>query len=359
MTSSLLTTSKLIFCISPHDIRFFRYSPSPRGTTYVALKILVSKESESTTELRILHHIMKAAPTEGPRYITRLLDEFEHQGPNGVHKCLVFEPMGPNVNSMVLELPQFNSRKWTMKIRYPPQMAKSILKQSLQSIAFLYENGISHGDFQPGNILFVLDNVEAAPEDLLLREEDMLTTWCSAPVQRLDDKQDKWAPQYLYVAQPLVSPTCYSRESKVKLSDMGGAYFFTDPPKKLITPIALRPPELVLTGTWDKTLDVWSFGCLLFELMTGESFFCIPYDKKQDQDDMYFLSITEQLGPLPDELFNHWKNSSLYFTPERKLFNCPLGGGPPERNCLCWSKALWKSSLIRQLRISVTKKLPR
>ncbi|CAG8225222.1 unnamed protein product [Penicillium salamii] len=228
-----------------HDLK----SSNHKGTTYVALKILVSKESESTTELRILHHIMKAAPTEGPRYITRLLDEFEHQGPNGVHKCLVFEPMGPNVNSMVLELPQFNPRKWTMKIRYPPQMAKSILKQSLQSIAFLHENGISHGDFQPGNILFVLDNVEAAPEDLLLREEDMLTTWRSAPVQRLDDKQDKWAPQYLYVAQPLVSPTCYSRGFKVKLSDMGGAYFFTDPPKKPITPIALRPPGLVPTGT--------------------------------------------------------------------------------------------------------------
>ncbi|CAG8225276.1 unnamed protein product [Penicillium salamii] len=68
--------------------------------------------------------------------------------------------------------------------------------------------------------------------------------------------------------------------------------------------------------------------------MTGESFFCISYDKKQDQDDMYLLSITEQLGPLPDELFKHWKNSSLYFTPERKLFNCPLGGGPPGKELL-------------------------
>ncbi|CAG8391108.1 unnamed protein product [Penicillium salamii] len=72
--------------------------------------ILVSEISESTTELEILRHIKEQAP-EGTRYITRLLNEFEHRGPNGLHKCLVFEPMGPSVNTMVEELPQFKPRK--------------------------------------------------------------------------------------------------------------------------------------------------------------------------------------------------------------------------------------------------------
>jgi non-specific serine/threonine protein kinase len=36
-----------------------------------------------------------------------------------------------------------------------------------------------------------------------------------------------------------------------------------------------------------------------------------------------------QPGPLPDELYKHWKNSSMYFTPERELFNCQLGGVAP------------------------------
>lgn len=49
-------------------------------------------------------------------------------------------------------------------------------------------------------------------------------------------------------------------------------------------------------------------------------------DKDADEDDCHLLQLTEQLGVLPDELFRHWKNSSLYFTPEKVLFNCLIGG---------------------------------
>ncbi|CAI7635402.1 unnamed protein product [Penicillium glandicola] len=296
-----------------------------KDSGYVALKILVSEISGSTSELRILRHITGVAPAGG--YITRLLGEFEHRGPNGIHRCLVFEPMGPNVNSMVEELPQFNPRRIEMKVRYPLWMAKSILKQSLQALAFLHDSGIAHGDFQPGNILFTLNDVDSTPEDVLRQEEDIQVRSISPPVQRLDGKQDKWAPRYLCVAQPLVPFTYYAEGFKVKLSDMGGAYFFTDPPKKPVTPFGLRAPEMILTGAVNNTLDVWSFGCLIFELITGQPFFYIPGPRFEDDD--HLLSLTAQLGALPDELFKHWKNSSLYFTPERKLFNYQLGGVDP------------------------------
>ncbi|CAG8946696.1 unnamed protein product [Penicillium salamii] len=303
-----------------------------KNSGYVALKILMSETSESTNELRILRHIIKVAPAEGTRYVTRLLDEFEIRGPNGVHKCLVFEPMGPSVNTMVEELPQFNPRRREMKIRYPLRMAKSILKQSLLALAFLHKNGIAHGDFQPGNILFTLDSIDSTPEDSLLQKEDVQSQSISPPVQRQDGKQDKWAPRYLCVAQPLVPFTCYSEGFKVKLSDMGGAYFFTNPPTKPVTPVGLRAPEMILTGAVNHTVDIWSFGCLIFELITGEPLFCIPYSKWEDDDHLLFL--TAQLGALPDELFKNWTTSSLYFTPERKLFNCQLGGVAPGKEPL-------------------------
>lgn len=189
----------------------------------------MSEISGLTTELQTSRHIIQVAPVKGTRYITRLLDEFEHYGPNGIHKCLVFEPMGPSVNTMVEELPQFNPRKRGMKIRYPLRMAKSILKQSLQALAFLHENGIAHGDFQPGNILFTLNDVDSTPEDVLRQEEDVQARSISPPVQRLDGKQDKWAPRYLCVARPLVPFTCYTEGFKVKLSDMGGGQSLLPP----------------------------------------------------------------------------------------------------------------------------------
>lgn len=172
--------------------------------------------------MRILRHVAALAPSEGAQYITRLLDEFDHQGPNGTHKCLVIEPMGPSVNTMVEELPQFKPRKRGMKIRYPPQMAKSILKQSLQALAFLHEHGIAHGDFQPGNILFALANIKSTPEAKLRQVEDVESKSISPPVERLDGKRDRWAPHYLCIAQPLTPFTLPTEKLRIKLSDMGG-----------------------------------------------------------------------------------------------------------------------------------------
>ncbi|EPE02435.1 serine protein [Ophiostoma piceae UAMH 11346] len=298
-----------------------------KNDRYVALKILVSDNKASTAELQILHHINNVAATDGARHITQLLGEFEHHGPNGTHKCLVFELMGPNVNVMVEELPQFKPRKWGMKVRYPPRMAKSILKQTLQALAFLHENGIAHGDFQPGNMLFSLGNIDATPANDLRQEEDEQGESISPAVQRLDGKQDKWAPRYLCVAQPLAAYTKYEESFKIKLSDMGGAYFLADPPAAPVTPRGLRAPELILTGAVNKTLDIWSFGCLVFELLTGRPLFCVP-GGGGSEDDSHLLSLTAELGPLPDELFKQWKTSSLYFTPERKLFNCSTEGVP-------------------------------
>ncbi|KAM3456026.1 hypothetical protein NHJ6243_008323 [Beauveria neobassiana] len=249
-----------------------------RDERYVALKILVAEASGQASEVRILQHLAAVAPAEEQRYITQLLDEFEHHGPNGTHKCLVFEPMGPTVNSMVEELPQFKPRRRQLRVRYPPNMAKSILKQSLQALAFLHSNGIAHGDFQPGNMLFSLQDLESATEDHLWQEQDVQGRSISPPVQRLDGKQDLWAPRYLCISQPLSEFTCYEGEFKIKLADMGG----------------------------------------------GSDF----------EDDDHLLSLTARLGALPSRLFKLWKTSSLYFGSDGKLFNNQIGGVSEDREPL-------------------------
>ncbi|CRK14228.1 hypothetical protein BN1708_011106, partial [Verticillium longisporum] len=193
-------------------------------------------------------------------------------------------------------------------------------------LEFLHGNGIAHGDFQPGNMLFALNNIDSEPEDVLCQKQDVQAMSVSDTIRRLDGKQDKWAPRYLCVGQPLVRFTSYAEGFTIKLSDMGGAYFFTNPPKKPLVPLGLRAPELILGDGRNNTLDVWSFGCLIFELVTGQPLFCIPGSDFEDDD--HILALTERLGPLPDELFKQWKTSSWYFTPERKLYNCQLGGVP-------------------------------
>lgn len=274
----------------------------------------------------MLKHLAGSAPTEGQRHVTQLLNEFEHQGPNGTHRCLVFEPMGPSVNTMVEELPQFNPRKFGMKIRYPLPMARSILKQSLQALVFLHANGVGHGDLHPGNMLFTVPDLDSVAEETLRQEENVKTASTSPPVERLDGKPDKWAPRYLCIAQPLAPFTHHDAGFKIKLSDMGGAFFLADPPSKPVLPIGLRPPELIVGGHVDKSLDIWSFSCLVFELVTGLPLFCIPGPRYEDDD--HLLALHAEIGALPDHIFSKWTTSSRYFTPDGQLYNCELGGVP-------------------------------
>ncbi|KNA98061.1 CMGC/SRPK protein kinase [Fusarium oxysporum f. sp. lycopersici 4287] len=295
-----------------------------RNSRYVALKILVSDQADQSQEVEILHHLAKIAPSEAPQRTTQILAEFEHKGPNGTHKCLVFEPMGPSVNQMILEF-AYREDKFPSEIKYPPQMAKRILRDSLKGLAFLHKNGISHADFQPGNMLFSLNNIDSCDEAALCQEE---TPDEEYRIERLDGKKDKWAPEYLLTAEPLASHTSIDENLEVKLADMGGAYFLNDPPEEPVVPRALRAPELVLKGEFDKAQDIWSFGCLVFELIAGRHLFyiCGPFKDETEPDDEHLLEIQDRLGPLPDELYSHWKTSSRYYTKDRQLYNWALGG---------------------------------
>ncbi|KAF9774689.1 hypothetical protein IL306_007281 [Fusarium sp. DS 682] len=295
-----------------------------KNSRYVALKICVSREAEKSQEVQILHHLAKVAPLEAPQFVTQLLAEFEHKGPNGTHKCLVFEPMGPSVNQMQEELRRREKSSRT-NFQYPPQMLKRILRASLKGLACLHKNGISPADFQPGNMLFSLDNIDSCDEASLYQVKEKYNRY---RVERIDGKVDKWAPQYLLAAAPLTNYTSVDENLKVKLSDMGGAYFLDNPPKKLITPIGLRSPELILKEEFGKAQDIWSFGCLLFELITARRLFPCwgGGENKTEVDDDHLMDLQLKLGPLPDELYSLWKTSSLYYTKDREMWNCYPGG---------------------------------
>lgn len=182
----------------------------------------------------MLESIANLASPNLSQYITMLLDHFEHAGPNGSHLCLVFEAMGPSASSMVEELPCFKRRTIEMDIRYPLWMAKRLLQQVLQGLVYLHNNGIVHGDVQPGNMLFALRDLSNLGEDELTQDdeyheeeldEDELSEdgeypfRAVSPVERLDGKVDKWAPRYLTIAEPLDKYTNIDSDFRVKLSD--------------------------------------------------------------------------------------------------------------------------------------------
>lgn len=92
---------------------------------------------------------------------------------------------------------------------------------------------------------------------------------------------------------------------------------------------------MVLNTTLDKTQDIWSFGCLVFELIMGRPLFCVPgFGPIEDEDDSHLLQFIDILGHIPDLLFNRWRRSSRYFTPEKVLFNRFIDCVPDDRDPL-------------------------
>jgi len=101
------------------------------------------------------------------------------------------------------------------------------------------------------------------------------------------------------------------------------AYFISDPPATVVTPKVYRTPELVLLeGQVDSTLDVWAFGCLIYELLIGFPLFQVDSSRDPDiENDHHLLLFSDILSPLPDHLYSFWTRSSRYYTSEGVLFN--------------------------------------
>ena len=104
-----------------------------------------------------------------------------------------------------------------MVARYPMKMAKSILKQVLQGLVQMHENGVGHGDLKMGNMVFSVKDVMGD-----IGQEGSLDDRCVAwPVEG----ESEGVPKCLYAAQPLTRFVDLD-DFGVKLSDFGGGKSF-------------------------------------------------------------------------------------------------------------------------------------
>jgi non-specific serine/threonine protein kinase len=87
-----------------------------------------------------------------------------------------------------------------------------------------------------------------------------------------------------------------------------------NPPEKITTPLSLRAPELILGEKLGDTADIWSFGCLVYEFVTGRSLFAVMSMGSSDArevDEDHQLQMARLLGPPPEELYENWACKSI------------------------------------------------
>jgi len=122
---------------------------------------------------------------------------------------------------------------------------------------------------------------------------------------------------------------------RVKLSDLGAAFWLADPPNDSVTPLSLRAPELILHQheRFGCGIDMWSFGCLMFEFLTGRTLFAVGMlghnqKEQEDADDDHLIQLNDVIRPLPDSMMAAWPRASKWYGSIRQRLQ-PYDSGDP------------------------------
>jgi serine/threonine-protein kinase SRPK3 len=111
--------------------------PNSPGSRYVAVKIAVasSKNNEAATLRRL------QAGTGSP-FVVSMLDEFEITGPNGTHRCIVTELLGPSVMALKMcDESDTDELEWQL---LPLPMGRRLAVQAAKAVAFIHSHRIVH-----------------------------------------------------------------------------------------------------------------------------------------------------------------------------------------------------------------------
>lgn len=89
---------------------------------------------------------------------------------------------------------------------------------------------------------------------------------------------------------------CLPKSSAIKLIDFGSTAFDNRDHSSIVSTRHYRAPEIILGLGWSYPCDMWSVGCILVELCSGEALF-------QTHENLEHLAMMEKvLGPLPEHM---------------------------------------------------------
>lgn len=100
---------------------------------------------------------------------------------------------------------------------------------------------------------------------------------------------------------------------KSKITDFGGAFFIDKKPNHPVHTRYYRSPESILKYGFDEKTDIWAIGCLMYELLTGDTLFDPKRKKKYGISRSHIYEMQRTLGQIPNYLILSSKKYDIFF----------------------------------------------
>jgi len=113
-----------------------------------------------------------------------------------------------------------------------------------------------------------------------------------------------------------VDTLCNSRAVVV---DLGNACWIHRHFSEDIQTRQYRSPEVLIGSKYDTSADIWSLGCITFELLTGDLLFDPRAGEDYDRDEDHLAMFQELLGKMPKKLALSGKYSKNFFNRKGEL----------------------------------------
>lgn len=328
--------------------------------TRVAIKIIRSAQKYTDAaldEITILNEVNKSDPDDTKNCL-RFIDSFKHSGPNGDHMCLVFEALGNNLYEVI---------KRNRYTGLPIPIVKTICRQILIGLDFLHTKcQLIHTDLKPENILlntqFTTPLKVSKSTDKKQRHNSSdrssssssSSSSCSTSSSSSDRSSDSRKDQRLHKHKSRSKGNKHNKKGKdkhkrkqkekrrrererekakkhakkdgpvdlsvpenwkVKIGDLGNACWTYKHITEDIHTREYRSPEVIVKAPWNESSDIWSFGCMVFELLTGDLLFepCENKDMGFNKSDDHLAQMIELIGGFPKYITQSGKKSRDFF----------------------------------------------
>jgi len=235
---------------------------------YCAVKIIrnVPKYRRAAfLELSVLNTLRKNDPGR-TKHCVHLKEWFDYRG----HICMVFMKLGMSL----FDLLRKNGYR-----SFDLFHVQAFARQLMEAVAFSHSLKLIHTDLKPENILL--------------------------------------SSHKYHKPEPKTGSTCGKRvpeKSDIFLIDFGSATFQDQHHSEIVSTRHYRAPEVIMGLGWTYPCDMWSVGCILAELVTGEALF-------KTHDDLEHLAMIQQVvGHVPAKMAKRASSRSApYFDKSGKL----------------------------------------